>query len=63
MESKIRMQIKGTGKVIFCECPRCEAKLKMFITIYTQDKEVIPCPECKKVFNLSEALNLTVVTK
>ena len=55
------MQTKGTGKIIFCECPRCEAKLKMFINNYTGNN--FTCPECKKDFNLNEALNLTVVTK
>ena len=54
------MKIKETGKVIFCECPRCEAKLKMFIT-YTGD--IVTCPECKKDFYLREALNLTPLTK
>ena len=54
------MQTKGTGKVIFCECPRCDAKLKMFIA-YTGN--TVTCPECKKDFNLSEVSNLTPVTK
>ena len=54
------MQTKGTGKVIFCECPRCETKLKMFIS-YAGN--IVTCPECKKDFSLSEALNLTPVTK
>ena len=54
------MQTKGTGKVVFCECPRCETKLKMFIA-YPAD--IYVCPECRKDFYLSEALNLTVITK
>ena len=54
------MQTKGTSKVIFCECPLCAAKLKMFIA-YTSN--MVTCPECKKDFNLSEASNLTPATK
>mgnify|MGYP001560050542 len=54
------MQTKGTGKIVFCECPRCEAKLKMFIN-YIGNNFI--CPKCKKDFDLDEALNLTVITK
>lgn len=59
---------KRTGKNIICECPYCEAKLKIFVKHKaclgdTLASNNYVCSKCDKSFNLSEAMNLTVATK
>ena len=47
---------KGTN--VICECPHCGKKLKMYIAWESTE---VQCCLCHKSFDLSKALNLSVV--
>lgn len=51
--------MKRKGKNVSCECPHCKTKLR----IYAYNSEACICLKCRQPFDLSEAINLTPITK